>query len=107
MTYRMLIVARMDEAHQASVARVFAESDATDLPVSLGARRRTLFHYRGLYLHLVEADADFADRLSEARQNPLFADVNAKLSRYIRPYDPGWKEPRDAVAEPFYVWTRP
>ena len=107
MTYRMLIVARMDEADRDSVANVFAESDATDLPVSLGARRRTLFHYRGLYFHLVEADADFTDRLSEARQNPLFADVHAKLSRYITPYDPGWKEPRDARAEPFYTWMRP
>ena len=107
MTFRMLIVARMDEADRDAVATVFAESDATDLPLSLGAQRRTLFHYRGLYLHLVEADTDFTDRLGEARQNPLFADVNAKLSRYITPYDPRWKEPRDAMAEPFYTWTRP
>ena len=107
MAYRMLIVARMNEADQDSVANLFAESDATDLPVSLGAQRRTLFHYHGLYLHLVEADMDFADRLREARRNPLFADVNAKLSRYITPYDPRWTEPRHAMAEPFYTWTLP
>jgi cyclase len=107
MAYRMLIIARMNEADRDSVANVFAESDATDLPVSLGARRRTLFHYRGLYLHLVEADTDFTDRLYEARRHPLFVDVNTKLGRYITPYDPSWKEPRDAMAEPFYTWARP
>jgi len=103
----MLIVARMNGVDRDSVAQLFAESDATDLPLSLGARRRTLFHYRSLYLHLVEADMDFTDRLREARRNPLFADVNEKLSRYITPYDPRWTEPRDAMAEPFYTWTLP
>jgi cyclase len=107
MAYRMLIVARMNEADRDDVANLFAESDATDLPVSLGARRRTLFHYHGLYLHLVEADADFSERLREARRNPLFTEVSAKLSQFVTPYDPGWKEPRDAMAEPFYTWPRP
>jgi cyclase len=107
MAYRMLIVARMNEADRDRVANLFAESDATDLPLSLGAQRRTLFHYHGLYLHLVEAETDFTNRLPEARQNPLFAEINAKLSRYITPFDPGWKEPRDAMAEAFYTWTRP
>jgi cyclase len=107
MAYRMLIVARMNEADRDAVATVFAESDATDLPLSLGARRRTLFHFHGLYLHLVEADADFTGALYEARQNPLFTDVNAELARYITPYDPQWTQPRDAMAEPFYTWTRP
>ena len=107
MAYRMLIVARMNEADRDSVANLFAESDATDLPVSLGARRRTLFHYNGLYMHLVEADTDFSERLREARENPLFTELSAKLSQFITPYDPGWKEPRDAMAEPFYTWTRP
>ncbi len=107
MAYRMLIIARMNQADRDAVANLFAESDATDLPISLGARRRTLFQYHGLYLHLVEAETDFTDRLYEARRNPLFAEVNAKLSRYITPYDPNWKEPRDAMAEPFYTWTQP
>ena len=107
MAYRMLIVARMNGADRDTVAHLFAESDATDLPVSLGAQRRTLFHYRSLYLHLVEADTDFTEGLSEARHSPLFVDLNAKLSRYIAPYDPQWTEPRDAMAEPFYTWSRP
>jgi hypothetical protein len=106
MAYRMLIVARMNEVDRNAVARVFAESDATDLPVLMGTQRRTLFHYRGLYVHLVEADSDVSDRLREAGNNPLFVDVSAKLSPYITPYDPDWRQPRDALAEPFYTWTR-
>jgi hypothetical protein len=107
MAYRMLIVARMNEADRYDVANLFAESDATDLPRSLGAQRRTLFHFHGLYLHLVEADTDFSGQLRGARHNPLFADLSAKLSRYITPYDPGWTQPRDALAEPFYTWAQP
>src|ERR1043166_5420978 len=56
MENRILIVARMAEADRDAVAQVFAESDATALPMMMGARRRTLFSYHGLYLHLVEAD---------------------------------------------------
>jgi cyclase len=107
MAHRMLIIARMNEADTEPVAKIFAESDATDLPLMLGASRRTLFHYRGLYLHLVEAQEDFTGELYEARDHSLFKDVNAKLSKYISPYDPNWKEPRDAMADPFYSWVRP
>ncbi|MEU9507218.1 TcmI family type II polyketide cyclase [Micromonospora sp. NPDC048170] len=106
MAQRTLIIARMDEADKQAVADVFAESDATDLPVMLGASRRTLFFYRGLYLHLIEARDGLTERLYDAREHRLFGDVNTKLSRYVSPYDPDWKEPRDAMAEPFYTWVR-
>ncbi|MEU4563490.1 TcmI family type II polyketide cyclase [Actinoplanes sp. NPDC023936] len=106
MAQRTLIIARMDEGDQQAVADIFAESDATDLPLMLGASRRTLFFYRGLYLHLIEAQDGLTDRLYDARQHQLFDDVNTKLSKFISPYDPAWKEPRDAMAEPFYTWVR-
>ena len=107
MAHRMLIIARMNESDTRAVADTFAESDATELPIMLGASRRTLFHYRGLYLHLIEAERDFTDQLYEARGHELFHDVNTKLSRFISPYDPNWREPRDAMADPFYTWTAP
>ncbi len=106
MAQRTLIIARMDEADKQAVADIFAESDATDLPILLGASRRTLFFYRGLYLHLIEAQDGLTERLYDARRHRLFDDVNTKLSAHISPYDPGWKEPRDAMAEPFYTWAR-
>ena len=103
--HRTLIVARMDARDRDEIAGVFAESDATDLPRMIDVSRRTLFHFHDLYFHLVEAPSDVSPNLYEARSSALYRDVSAKLGRFISPYDPGWKEPRDAMAEPFYVWT--
>jgi len=103
--HRTLIVARMDPADADAVASAFAESDATDLPHMIGVSRRTLFRFHSLYFHLVEADEDISPKLYEARGHPLYRDLNAKLGELISPYDPNWREPKDAMAEPFYAWT--
>jgi cyclase len=100
-----LIVARMNPADAPAVADIFAESDATDLPKLVGVTRRTLFHFHDLYFHLVDAEQSVADSLDDVRAHPLFQDVNVKLARYMRPYDPAWREPRDSMAVPFYTWT--
>ena len=96
----------MDQANAEGVASVFAESDATDLPELVGVSRRTLFAFHNLYFHLVEADQDIAPDLYKARSHPLYVDINTKLGRFISPYDPNWREPKDAMAVPFYAWTR-
>ncbi len=102
--HRTLIVARMDPAEAESVAEIFAESDGGELPRMIGVSRRTLFRFHDLYFHLVEADAGISESLYQARTHPLYQDINTRLSRHIRPYDPGWKEPKDAMAVPFYTW---
>jgi cyclase len=101
---RTLIVARLDPGDTDEVARLFAKSDATELPHLVGVTRRTLYTFHDLYFHLVEADGDVAGRLRQVRQNPLFTELNEALSAYVRPYDPGWREPKDAMATPFYEW---
>ncbi|MFD4173239.1 MULTISPECIES: TcmI family type II polyketide cyclase [Streptomyces] len=103
--HRTLIVARMDLADAEAVGSVFADSDSTELPHLVGVSRRTLFAFHNLYFHLVEAEEDIAPRLYEARSHPLYEDVNTRLGRYISPYDPDWREPKDAMAVPFYSWT--
>jgi cyclase len=102
--HRTLIVARMAPAHAGAVAGIFAESDASALPGLVGVTRRTLFRFHDLYFHLAEADDDIRPNLDRARAHPLFADVNTKLAEHIRPYDPAWREPADAMAETFYSW---
>lgn len=104
MVHRTLIVAYMDPSEADAVAQIFAESDATDLPHMVGVSRRTLFRFHDLYFHLVEADGDITPNLYKARKSELYTDINTKLSKHIRPYDPNWKEPKDAMATPFYVW---
>jgi cyclase len=103
--HRTLIVARMEPGEAAAVAKIFAESDATELPRLVGVSRRTLFRFHDLYFHLVEADEDITPRLYRARGHPLYGEINRRLAEHIRPYDPNWREPKDAMAEPFYAWT--
>lgn len=104
--YQNLIVARMDPAEADSVAQIFAESDASDLPHLIGVSRRTLWRFHDLYFHLVEADEDFTPSLYQARSHPLYEDIHVRLARHIRPYDPAWSEPKDAMASPFYTWEK-
>ncbi|KXK63827.1 polyketide synthase [Micromonospora rosaria] len=104
--HRTLIVARLEPENAADVAAIFAESDATELPELIGVRSRTLFTFHGLYFHLVEADEDSTPRLYQAREHPLFQDVNTKLAKYMSPYHPSWREPKDSMAERFYEWER-
>jgi cyclase len=103
--HRTLIVARLRTEEPSRIADVFAESDATELPHMVGVSRRSLFTFHDLYFHLVEADEDVAPSLYKARSHPLYQDINTKLTEFVSPYDPNWKEPKDAMASPFYVWT--
>ncbi|GGQ19406.1 TcmI family type II polyketide cyclase [Streptosporangium sandarakinum] len=107
MSHRKLIVARLERRHTEPVARLFAESDATELPHMLGVTRRTLFAFHDLYFHLVETDEELSGPLRDVRSHPLFRSVDEGLAEYVRPYDPGWREPADAMAAPFYEWRRP
>ncbi|MFI6903500.1 TcmI family type II polyketide cyclase [Nonomuraea sp. NPDC050394] len=101
---RTLIVAKMDAANADAVAALFAKSDASELPHLIGASRRTLFRFHDLYFHLVEAGEDITDGLYKARSTELYKELNTGLSEFISPYDPNWREPKDAMATPFYHW---
>lgn len=102
---RTLIVARMEPEKADAVAQIFSDSDATELPGMISLSRRTLFRFHDLYFHLVEADDDISPSLYKARSHPLYSDINQRLSRHIRPYDANWREPKDAMAIPFYSWA--
>ncbi len=101
----VLIVAKIVPGCEAEVARIFAESDATELPQLAGVRHRSLFVLEDLYVHLIESDNDPAATISAVREHPLFRAVSEKLAPYIRPYNPAtWRSPLDAVAVEFYTW---
>lgn len=104
--HRTLIVARLKPDRAGDIADIFEKSDATDLPHMVGVGRRTLFRFHELYFHLVEADEDITPNLYKARSHPLYDDINTRLAECVEPYDPDWKEPKDAMARPFYVWTK-
>lgn len=103
--HRTLIVARMDPAAAAKVADIWKESDSSELPSMIGVTRRTLFRFHDLYFQLAEADEDITPALYKARKHPLYSELHDTLARFILPYDPNWREPRDSMATPFYSWA--
>jgi cyclase len=103
--HKILMIGRLPDGNEPKIAEVFGAHDGTDLPRQIGAQRRTLYSFRGLYLHLVEADGEFRQRLYENREHPLFQEVNRQMSTLITPYDPQWPTMRDAEAKPFYEWS--
>lgn len=105
--FSTLIVARMDPAAAGEVAGLFRDFDTTEMPHRMGTRRRQLFHYRGLYFHLQDFDADNGGaRIEDAKGDPRFVRISDDLKPYIDPYDPAtWRSPADAMASRFYDWS--
>lgn len=103
--HRTLIVAKLQTDEPQKIADLFGESDETELPHMVGVSRRTLFSFHDLYFHLVEAEQDISPNLYKAREHPLYTGLSTRLTEFVSPYDPNWKEPKDAMAAPFYVWT--
>jgi cyclase len=102
---RGLIVARIKPGSEEAVAKIFAESDETELPRITGVRHRSLFVLDDIYIHLVEMDEDFASTVDHVRDNELFRDISRQLDAYITPYNPEtWRSPKDAQAREFYSW---
>ena len=105
MIKRGVIVARIKPGSEEQVARIFAESDATDLPKLAGVRHRSLFVLDDIYVHLVEMDEDFDKSVDNVRDHSLFREISRKLEPYIQPYNPEtWRSPKDATAREFYSW---
>ena len=105
MIQRGVIVAKIRPGTQEQVAALFAESDATELPVLAGVQHRSLFALGDVYVHLVEIDGDVAEKVADVRDHPHFQELSAKLEAYIEPYDPAtWHSPKDAMAQRFYTW---
>lgn len=107
MCSRILIVARLKpEGRADEVARLFAASDATELPRALGVTRRNLFLYRDLYFHYVDFDGDSTNAMAIARSRADFWQLSVGLEAHITPFDPStWRSPADAMASEFYSWT--
>lgn len=102
---RGLIVARIKPGSEDEVSRIFAESDATELPGLGGVVHRSLWVLDDIYIHLVETSDDFDAAVSGIRDHPLFREISEKLEPYIEPYDPEtWRSPKDAMAREFYRW---
>jgi cyclase len=102
--HRSLIVARIATGAEEQVARIFAESDGTELPRLAQIRHRSLYRLGDLYVHLLESGAPSHETLGAIRGHPEFARISEELQPYISPYLPTWAGPQDAVADCFYTY---
>ena len=103
--YRSIIVARIRPNVQESVAKVFAESDATSLPHDLGVIRRSLYSLNDVYLHVIDMKNDPHETLRKAAKMPGFKEISTNLRPYVYAYDEeNWRTPQDALAKEFYHW---
>ncbi len=105
---RGVIVAKIKPGAEEDVARIFAESDTTELPALAHVKHRSLFVLEDIYIHYVEMDAEFGEAVDEVRDHPEFREISRKLDEYITPYNPEtWRSPKDAQARAFYSWDAP
>jgi cyclase len=108
MVKRGVIIARIKPGSEQEVARLFEESDQSELPRLAGVRHRSLFVLDDVYVHYVELDEDFAEAVDTVRDHPPFKEISRRLDEYITPYNPDtWKSPKDAQALEFYSWDPP
>ncbi|WP_369368878.1 TcmI family type II polyketide cyclase [Streptomyces sp. CG4] len=105
--YSTVIVARLAPADIDTVAKLFADFDTgTELPHTMGTRRRQLFAHKGLYFHIQDFESDNGGELIErAKLDPRFVKIQQDLLPYITVFDPAtWRSPSDAMASRFYTW---
>lgn len=101
-----LIVARYKPGSEPEIARLFAESDSTELPNLIGVTRRKLFTFHDIYIHMVEAENPVGPALEKNRSNPLFQQISRDLDEYIIPFTGKWGSVYQASAQQFYHWER-
>lgn len=102
-----VIVQRMKPGAEDDIARVFAESDAGDLPVETGVTGRWLYAMEDVFVHMLEQDPEKAAavRASHESFRPAFARIVEQLRPHLSPYRPEtWQTPRDSVATVFHRW---
>lgn len=102
--FSAVIVNIQRQEHIPEVSRLFAESDETDIPLKMGTRRRQIYLWRGIYLHIQDfADTDSIKVISSVwtEGDPRFLQLVDDLTRVIPPYDPTG----NSLATRFYHWA--
>ncbi|MER5461002.1 TcmI family type II polyketide cyclase [Streptomyces sp. NPDC002668] len=105
--HQALIVARMAPDSAPDIAKLFAASDAGELPHLVGVSRRSLFQFGDVYMHLIESEKPPGPEIAKVTDHPAFQDISDRLMAFVSPYNPEtWRTPKDAMAHQFYRWER-
>ncbi|AKU18669.1 hypothetical protein VV02_05810 [Luteipulveratus mongoliensis] len=104
-----IVVNRMEPRYADRVAGLFADLDATDFPARMGTRRRELFAFDGVYLHIQDfPDSDGLAVIDEAWRDadPRFVKICADLTPIVPPYDDTCVAHEDHIAVRSYAWEQ-
>ena len=102
-----LIVAHVKPGAEPHIARLFEESDATELPDLIGVRTRRLYTFHDVYIHLVEGTGEaVGPRVQAHHDHPLFQRISRALNEYVIPFQGRWGSVAQASATQFYHWER-
>ncbi|GIM92601.1 TcmI family type II polyketide cyclase [Paractinoplanes toevensis] len=108
---RVIFIDRMPTDNAAAVADAWSEHDRTDLPRLIGVRRRSLYAFHGLYVHVVDGaeglEQDLTERILSSRADPSFVRIRDRLGRLLTPYRSDTRSLADTRAEEFYRWEAP
>lgn len=95
-------VSRMDLAAGPAVSRIFAEFDSTVAPGIPGLKRRQLYTYYDVFVHIQDfVGEDAAEAAESAARDPRIRKPAEGLSPYVTAYDPDISADR---AMSFYHW---
>ena len=102
--HRSLIIAKIAPGAEPEIARIFAESDRTELPRLATVAHRSLYSLGDLYVHLLDTLEPGPVAVAGLRGHPEFDRISDRLSQYVSPYLSTWRSPQDALATCFYSW---
>lgn len=88
------------------VARIWAESDATELPRLADVTHRSLWTLGDVYIQLLETKNPGQETIEKIKDHPEFARISDRLREYISPYLSTWRSPKDAQAQCFYSYEK-
>lgn len=88
------------------VARIWAESDATELPRLADVTHRSLWTLGDVYIQLLETKNPGQETIEKIKDHPEFVRISDRLREYISPYLSTWRSPKDAQAQCFYSYEK-
>ena len=91
---------------QEEVRKIWAESDATELPRIAGVEHRSLWTLGDGYIQLLETAEPGQETIQRIKDHPEFVRISDRLSEYISPYLSTWRSPTDAQAQRFYNYDK-
>lgn len=106
--HTVVFIGRIAADAASSVSDLFAEFDASDLPILAGVRKRQMYTYHDLHINVLDfyRQPDGV-QIEEMKTDPRVVAHQRKLNALVTPLRPdAWRSVADSAAAPFYLWKQ-